>query len=169
MWSQVPDYPTASHITSTATDDPFISPDFHLRTRSLSSTSLAPATSTATACSPNVSALQDRRSVLHWPFSKFRFQLSRLRGTPTRWICILLCLMAALLVWRLPSPSTREVAYNLEEQLSLTTLQVLRPRDSAGTRPKDPEQWLRENSEDALARKKRWWKRSSGYCKACAS
>lgn len=166
MSSPIRDHIAADLAANTATEDPFISPDFHLRNRSLSSTSRASITSSLATCSSNAPTSRRRRSVWYWPSSDSCFRFSRLRAIPIRWFAILLCLVATLVIWRLPPPSTRDLALYPSESSSIAALRVLRPRDSAGSRPTDPEQWLNENSEDALWRNKRWWERSPTKPKA---
>ncbi len=161
MSSPVHDRPSEKYTTNTATEDPFISPEFHLRNRSLSSTSQLSGASSAAPCCSNASTVRRRRYLWHWRPFPFYFRVLRLRAIPTRWLCVLLCLIATFLVWRWPPPSTRDFAFHLEEKFSTSALQVLQPRGSAGSRSTDPEQWLSENSEEGASTNKRWWKRSS--------
>lgn len=152
-----PDCPLESRTTST--EDPFISPEYHLRNRSLSSASHVSATSsTADFCS-NASTFRRRRSVWHWPLSDLRLQSLRLRAIPLRWLAVFLCLVATLVVWRLPPPSTEKYTFHVDQLSSSSTPWVLRPHDSGKSSAIDPERWLRENSEEALAKKRRWWTR----------
>lgn len=155
----------------TATEDPFISPDFHLRHRSLSTTSHVSINSSPTACSLNAcspgSLIPQRRcSVWCLPSSGSYFRFRRLRANPIRWFAILLCLVATFIIWRSSPPSQQDFALSLSEYSSTVALQVLRPHDSAGSRPTDPEQWLNKNSEAALSRDQRWWKKSPTKPKA---
>lgn len=156
--------PLLHHISATptirtTTEDPFISPDFHLRDRSLSSASHVSVASLAAASSVNVSTSQRSRSAWWWPLD-YPFRISPFRAIPLRWLVILLCLGMAFIIWHLPLPTTRELTPQFSDSHSTSALQVLRPHNSAGVPLKDPEKWLRENSEDAVARNERWWRRS---------
>ena len=146
------DHLTANLTTNSATEDPLNSPDFHLRKRSSSSSSRVSTTSPSAACCPDASTPRRQRSIRLFP--------SCVRAIPFRWLAILLCLITTCLIWRLPPPSTREFGSRITEQLSSSALHVLHPRDSVGPDLTGPEKWLNENSEDALSRNRRWWKRS---------
>jgi Glycolipid 2-alpha-mannosyltransferase len=163
-----PDHASSSteDPVNTATEDPFLSPEFHLRNRSLSSASHVSVTSsTADFCS-NAAVSRQRRSTWHWPPSPSRYQVSRLKLFPFRWLAILLCIFASIVIWRLPPPSAQRVTLDLDQQTSAGIASVPRPLSSSGSSKIDPEEWLRENSEDALARKKRWWNRAPSKPKA---
>jgi len=156
---------------NTATEDPFISPDFHLRHRSLSPTSHVSINSSPTACSLNACSLDastppHRRSLWFLPSSVSHFRYRHLRVIPIRWLAILFCLVATFTIWHWSPPLQQELALSLSEYSSTVALQVLRPHDSAASRPTDPEQWLNENSEVALSRDQRWWKKSPTKPKA---
>jgi Glycolipid 2-alpha-mannosyltransferase len=157
---------TPSNTSSnTAPEDPFISPDFHLRHQSLSTTSPVSITSSPTACSPSASSPgaptpPPQRSLWCSPSSGSYLRYRRLRAIPVRWLTILFCLVATFAIWHWSPPSQEGVALSLSEYSSTVALQVLRPHGSSGSRPTDPEQWLNENSEVAVSRKQRWWKKS---------
>lgn len=153
-----PGQSSPAHAANNVAADPFVSPDFHVRMRSLSSTSDASATSsTAHSCS-DVSALRRPRSGQQWPRSDFRVQFLRMRTIPLRWLAVLLCLTTTFLVWRWPPPSTKVFTIHIDRQFSTSASGVLRPYDSAGSSQTDFEQWLKENSEDALPRNTMWWR-----------
>lgn len=141
---------------STINDDPFISPKFRVRNQNLSSTSRSITSPVAARCS-DTSTFERRHSARYWWPSRFRFQISCLRAIPVRWLCVLLCLIATFLVWRRPPSLSGEFAFHFEEQYSYFAPRVLRPHDSSGSRRTDPEQWLRENSEEALLKEQRSW------------
>jgi alpha 1,2-mannosyltransferase len=162
----------ANTPADTPTEDPFISPDFHLRHRSLSTTSRVSINSSPTACSLNTCSLgattpQRRRSVWCLPSSGSYFRFRHLRAIPIRWLAILLCLVATFTIWRWSPPSQQDLALSLSDYSSTVAFQVLRPHDSTGSRPTDPERWLNENSEAALSRRnQRWWMKSPTKPKA---
>lgn len=155
------DQNSANHITDSGTEDPFISPEFHRRNRSLSSTSHISVTSSTADCCSNASTLRRQRPVWHWRPRGSRLTISRIKAVPIRWLFVVLCLIVTFIVWHLPPPPTRDFAFHLDEQVSTSAFQILRPRASAESHSTDPEKWLRDNSEEALSRNKRWWTRSS--------
>jgi Glycolipid 2-alpha-mannosyltransferase len=155
MSSPIDDRPSANQLS--ATEDPFVSPEFHLRNRSLSFTSHASGSSSRADFYSNASASRDQRSAWQWP-SSILYQFSLLKAIPRRWCAVLLCLTATILVWRLPPPSIHHLSLHLEQHPSASAPQVLRPLDFTGSPRPDPERWLKEHSEEALSRNRGWWK-----------
>lgn len=152
-------HPSASHTANTATEDPFISPEFHLRNRSLSATSDSSIPSSAADFCARASPLRCKQVVWYCRPSYLQVQAARLGALPIGWLSILLCLTVTFLVWHLPPPSAWNSELQLERHRSAYVSHVLQPCDSRVSCPTDPERWLRENSEDAVSGNGRWWKR----------
>lgn len=150
-----------SATSSTVVQDPFTSPDFHLRNCSLGSAAHVPGVASTPDSSPIASASQRRRSSWLKPSSGRLYQIWRLNQIPLRWFAVLLCLSAAVLVWHLPPPLTRHVSLYLDQHHSISAPQILRPLDSGRSPPTDPEKWLRENSKEVSLKGKWWWETSS--------
>lgn len=155
MSSSFHDHHGAHHTISSESDDPFISPEFHLRNRSSSSTPCPLSIPSTTVSVPEATSARHG-----WSSFGLGTHISRIGATPLRWFCILLCLTLTFLVWHWPPPTASDVSFQVEEQFPTSPLQILQPHDPAVARKANPEEWLRENTEDALARKKRWWKRA---------
>jgi alpha 1,2-mannosyltransferase len=155
---------SANYAVNTATEDPFISPEFHLRNRSSSSTSQRSETSLEAACCSNAPSCRCRQSNWTWPSLSSLLRILRRHVIPFRWLFIVFCLTTALLIWHLPLP-THELAPRLSEQYSTSVPQVLWSPDP-GSRSPDPELWLKENLQATLSRSQKWWKKSAPKPKA---
>lgn len=142
-----------------ATQTPSMSPKFHQRDRSLSSMSNVSVASSAAGYSSNASTFQWRRLIRYWHPSSFRFQPASSRAFLIRWFSVALCLAATCIVWRLPPPSLLDVGFQMAQESSTYGPQVLRPLDSVGSGPTDPEKWLIDNTEEVLRSADRWWRR----------